>query len=226
MATARLGLVEVEDLTWRPYGRREPVLREVRLTLRPGERVLLAGPSGAGKSTLLRALTGLLGSAEAGELTGSVTLDGAPPGSRPGATGLVLQEPGSGVVAATVGRDVAFGLENVGAPRELMPDRVTAALAAVGLGDLPLDTPTSALSGGQTQRLALAGTLALDPSLVLLDEPTAMLDPASAAEVRAAVAGMLDRKPRTLVVVEHVLGPWVELVDRLVVLSADGRVVA
>ncbi|HMM97112.1 ATP-binding cassette domain-containing protein [Phycicoccus sp.] len=226
MATARLGLVEVEDLTWRPYGRREPVLREVRLTLRPGERVLLAGPSGAGKSTLLRALTGLLGSAEAGELTGSVTLDGAPPGSRPGATGLVLQEPGSGVVAATVGRDVAFGLENVGAPRELMPDRVTAALAAAGLGDLPLDTPTSALSGGQTQRLALAGTLALDPSLVLLDEPTAMLDPASAGEVRAAVAGMLDREPRTLVVVEHVLGPWVELVDRLVVLSADGRVVA
>ena len=125
MATARLGLVEVEDLTWRPYGRREPVLREVRLTLRPGERVLLAGPSGAGKSTLLRALTGLLGSAEAGELTGSVTLDGAPPGSRPGATGLVLQEPGSGVVAATVAlasvrpNDVAFVVAVSSAHRRL-----------------------------------------------------------------------------------------------------------
>ena len=220
------GRVEVEGLTWRPFGRREPVLRDVTLSLAPGERVLLVGPSGSGKSTLLRALTGLLGSVESGELAGTVTIDGAAPGSRPGATGLVLQEPGAGVVAATVGRDVAFGLENVGTPREQMPAVVAGALAAVGLGGLPLDTPTSALSGGQTQRLALAGTLALDPSLVLLDEPTAMLDPGCAAEVRDAVAGLARAGGRTLVVVEHVLAPWVDLVERLVVLSADGRVVA
>ncbi|MBT9256647.1 ATP-binding cassette domain-containing protein [Phycicoccus sp. MAQZ13P-2] len=222
----RRGHVEVAGLTWRPVGRREPVLRDVTLTLRPGERVLLAGASGAGKSTLLRALTGMLGSLEPGDLEGDVTLDGAAPGDRPGAVGLVLQEPGSGVVAASVGRDVAFGLENVGADPAGMPAVVERALAAVGLADLPLDTPTSALSGGQTQRLALAGTLALDPSLVLLDEPTAMLDPACAAEVRAAVAALSADDPRTLVVVEHVLGPWVPLVDRLVVLSTDGRVVA
>ncbi|WP_051749985.1 ATP-binding cassette domain-containing protein [Phycicoccus jejuensis] len=226
MRTARRGHVEVAGLTWRPVGRREPVLRDVTLTLRPGERVLLAGASGAGKSTLLRALTGMLGSLEPGDLEGDVTLDGVAPGDRPGAVGLVLQEPGSGVVAASVGRDVAFGLENVGADPAGMPAVVERSLTAVGLGDLPLDTPTSALSGGQTQRLALAGTLALDPSLVLLDEPTAMLDPACAAEVRAAVAALSADDPRTLVVVEHVLGPWVPLVDRLVVLSADGRVVA
>ncbi|WP_299447924.1 ATP-binding cassette domain-containing protein [uncultured Phycicoccus sp.] len=226
MALATRGRVEVDALTWRPFGRREPVLRDVGLSIAPGERVLLVGPSGSGKSTLLRALTGLLGSVEAGELSGGVTLDGARPGSRPGDVGLVLQEPGSGVVAATVGRDVAFGLENVGVPREAMPAAVTAALASVGLEDLALDTPTSALSGGQTQRLALAGTLALDPALVLLDEPTAMLDPECAAEVREAVAGLAGAGGRTLVVVEHVLGPWVDLVERLVVLSAEGRVVA
>ena len=226
VTVATRGRVEVAGLRWRPYGRRDPVLRDVDLTLTPGERVLLVGPSGSGKSTLLRALTGLLGSVEAGELTGSVSLDGTDPGARPGAVGLVLQEPGAGVVAATVGRDVAFGLENVGAPRESMPEVVAASLAAVGLGDLDPDTPTSALSGGQTQRLALAGTLALDPALVLLDEPTAMLDPGCAAEVREAVAAVSSDGRRTLVVVEHVLGPWVDLVERLVVLSDDGRVVA
>ena len=219
------------------------MLRDVSLTLRPGEKVLLVGPSGSGKSTLLRALAGLLETVDAGELTGAVTVDGVAPGARPGAVGLVLQEPGAGVVAACVGRDVAFGPENVRMPRAAMAGVVASALAAVGLGDLSLDTPTSALSGGQTQRLALAGTLALDPSVVLLDEPTAMLDPASAQEVRDAVAALTSGRgwpvvgadpsepatshpSPTLVVVEHVLGPWVDLVDRLVVLAADGRVVA
>ena len=254
--------MEVSGLTWRPFGRREPVLRNVTLRLDPGERVLLVGPSGSGKSTLLRALAGLLETADAGDLEGEVLVDGAPPGARPGGVGLVLQEPGAGVVAASVGRDVAFGPENVGMAPVTMPAVVAAALTAVGLGDLPLDTPTSALSGGQTQRLALAGTLALDPAVVLLDEPTAMLDAGCAQEVReavAALAGVIGRpaldeawpgalpegaegagghpsgeRPRppagaaatTLVIVEHVLGPWVDLVDRLVVLSGDGRVVA
>ena len=104
------GAVEVRGLTWRPAGRREPVLTDVDLTLRPGERVLLVGPSGSGKSTLLRALAGLLLTVDSGDLAGEVTVDGVAPGERAGAVGLLLQEPGSGTVAATVGRDVAFGL--------------------------------------------------------------------------------------------------------------------
>lgn len=203
-------------------GRREPVLRDLDLTVPAGERVLLVGPSGSGKSTLLRALAGLLLTVDSGDLSGTVRLDGHEPGERPGSVGLVLQEPGAGTVSATVGRDVAFGLENVALPADEMPARVTAALEQVGLSHLPLDTPTHALSGGQTQRLALAGALALRPSLLLLDEPTAMLDDATGAEVRDAVIAA--GEGLTTVLVEHRIGPWVDLVDRIVVLDIRGRV--
>ncbi len=223
---APAGRVEVRGLAWRPYGRREPVLPGVDLTVPAGQRLLLAGPSGSGKSTLLRALAGLLETVDAGALAGEVTVDGRPPSADPGTVGLVLQEPGAGVVASTVGRDVAFGLENVRIPREAMPELVGAALSDVGLSALPPDTPTRALSGGETQRLAIAGALALTPSVLLLDEPTAMLDPASAARVRDTVAAVAERRGLTTVVVEHLLGPWVEVVDRMVVLDGTGRLVA
>lgn len=219
------GAVEVSGLTWRPYGRREAILADLDLVLPPGQRLLLVGPSGSGKSTLLRALAGVLEVADSGDLSGTVTIDGQAPHVRPGTVGLVLQEPGSGVVAATIGRDVAFGLENTGVPRAAMPGRVSSALRAVGL-TMPEDTPTHALSGGEQQRLALAGALALEPSLLLLDEPTAMLDPGNAAAVRACVGEVVDSRRLTTVVVEHRLGPWVDFADRIVVLSRDGRVVA
>ena len=100
--------LSVSGLTWRPMGRREPVLRDIDLDVPAGQRLLLVGPSGSGKSTLLRALAGLLLTIDSGDLSGTVEIDGAAPGERPGSVGLVLQEPGAGTVAATVGRDVAF----------------------------------------------------------------------------------------------------------------------
>lgn len=201
------------------------MLRDISLTLTAGERVLLVGPSGSGKSTLLRALAGLVDSVDSGDLSGVVQLDGRAVGSRPGEVGLVLQEPGAGVVAATLARDVAFGLENVGMPRADMPAVVTRALEAVGMSDLPADRPTSQLSGGQAQRLAIAGALALRPEVLLLDEPTAMLDAESAEAVRAAVGSVM-QQGITTVIVEHLLGPWVPLVDRVIVLSPEGCLVA
>ncbi len=217
--------VQVRDLTWRPFGRSRPVLDGLDLTIEPGERVLLAGPSGSGKSTLLRAVAGLLLTADAGELSGTVAVGGQAPQDVPGSVGLVLQDPGAGVVASSIGRDVAFGLENVSLPRGEMPSRVESALREVGLTMSPDSSPAT-LSGGESQRLALAGALVLEPSVLLLDEPTAMLDAATAADVRAVVADVVARRGLTLVVVEHRLDGWLDHVDRLVVLDASGSVIA
>ena len=141
-----------------------------------------------------------------------------------GRAGLVLQDPDAQVILARVGDDVAFGCENLGVPRERIWPRVREALEAVGL-EVPLDRPTKALSGGQKQRLALAGALAMRPGLLLLDEPTANLDPAGVVEVREAVERLLERHPATLVVVEHRVEVWLPVVSRVIVLG-DGGVVA
>jgi energy-coupling factor transport system ATP-binding protein len=125
------------------------------------------------------------------------------------------------VILARVGDDVAFGCENLGVPREEIWPRVHAALDAVRL-DVGIDRPTQALSGGQKQRLALAGALAMRPGLLLLDEPTANLDPVGVADVRDAVGRVLDATGATLVVVEHRVDVWLPLVDRVIVLGADG----
>ena len=216
-------LVEVRDLTWRPFGRREPVLSGISLRIEPGSHVLLAGPSGAGKSTLLRALAGVLTTTESGDFSGSVLIDGAPPAGS--SVGLMMQDPDDALVAGRAGRDVAFGPESFGMPRDEIWSRVRSALASVGF-PYDEDRPTNALSGGETQRLALAGVLALTPRLVLLDEPTSMLDPSSAAIVREAITSAVRASGATVVMVEHELSAVVHGVDRLVVLNPNGRVSA
>jgi len=117
------------------------VLTDLTLRIAAGERVLLVGPSGSGKSTVLRAVAGLLLTADAGDLTGTVLVDGVAPGGAAGSVGLVLQDPGSAVVASSVERDVAFGLENLGMPREAMSAPIAAALDEVGLRHLAGSSP-------------------------------------------------------------------------------------
>ncbi len=209
------GEARFSGFTWRPLGRRNPVVAGLDLRIEPGERVLLVGPSGAGKSTLLYGLAGALGSTIAGDLTGTAEIGGR--------LGLLLQNPADAVVAERMGRDVAFGPENAGLPREEIWSRVDAGLDSVGL-TYGRDHFTSALSGGEQQRLALAGVLAMQPDVLLLDEPTSMLDAPTAESVRDAIVGAAGG--RTLVVVEHRIEPWLQHVDRVVVLGAGGTVIS
>lgn len=213
MTEPRLPLVAT-GLSWRPAGRREPTVDHLDLRVEPGQRVLLAGASGSGKSTVLVTLAGLL-DPESGDLGGTV--------SGPSRRGLVLQQPEHAVVAETIGRDVAFGPENIALPRPQIHRRVRSTLDAVA-PDVDPASETLATSGGQLQRVALAGALALDPEVLLLDEPVSMLDAGSTADVLDAVARAA--RDRTVVIAEHRIGPWLPLVDRLVVLGARATVLA
>lgn len=213
---------------WTHAGRRAPALADIDLVVSPGEKVLLCGDSGSGKSTLLAAIAGVLGGDDEGTRVGEILLEDAsgrvePPG-RTIPVGLVLQDPDSQVIAARVGDDVAFGCENLAYPRPSIWQRVTAALSMVGPVE-DLSYPTERLSGGQKQRLALAGVIAMGAGMVLLDEPTANLDPEGAREVIEAVSTMVERTGATLIVVEHQHSAWKGVLDRAIELK-DGRIVA
>jgi energy-coupling factor transporter ATP-binding protein EcfA2 len=214
--------VAARGLGVRHASRRAWAFTDVDLAVEPGERVLLTGPSGAGKSTLLAALAGILDS-EGTEVAGELTVDGRPPREARHRLGLLAQDPDSQLVMTRAGDDVAFGLENAGLPAERIWPRVDEALAAVGF-PYGRDRPTQALSGGEKQRLVLAGALARRPGLLLLDEPTAQLDGDGAALVRAAVARATADRRTTVLVVDHDAAPWLPLVDRVVELTADGLV--
>ncbi|BCJ51516.1 ABC transporter ATP-binding protein [Actinoplanes sp. NBRC 14428] len=205
--------VVLRNFGWRHAGRRSWAVRGVDLRIGHGERVLLLGPSGAGKSTLLAALAGLL-PADSGESEGTVEIDGE-------GVGLLFQDPQTQLVMARSGDDVAFGPENTGVPAAQIWPRVSDALDRVGF-PYPITRRTAALSGGEQQRLALAGVLALRPGLLLLDEPTANLDPAGGELIREAIA----RVGTTLILVEHRVEQALPLIDRVVVLAPGGGVAA
>jgi energy-coupling factor transport system ATP-binding protein len=211
--------VEFKGFGWRHAGRKAWAVRHFDLRIEHGERVLLAGASGAGKSTLLAALAGLLAE-DSGEQEGEVLVDGRPARQHRADTGIVFQDPQTQLVMSRCGDDVAFGLENRAVPRAEIWPRVEGALAAVGF-PYPRDRDTAALSGGEQQRLAIAGVLVSRPRLLLLDEPTANLDPDGAQLVRAALGKALHDVDATMILVEHRLEEALTLVDRVVTLGAQ-----
>ena len=218
-------MLRVTDLTVRYPGRPHPALSAVSLALDRGDRVLLLGPSGSGKTTLVLALAGIIPHVLPAELEGTVTVDGvdtraALPAALANHIGVVFQDPDAQICMSTVEEEVAFGLENLGVPSDAMDTRISAALDAVGMAPRRASR-TDRLSGGLRQRLVLAAVLAMGAPIVVLDEPTAHLDPQGTREFFAVLARL---SPPGCLLIEHKLEPAVPLMTRVVALGSDGRV--
>ena len=199
-------LIEVDDLTFRYRRATEPAIRNISLRIEPGEVLLVAGPSGCGKSTLIRALNGLIPHSYRGELTGSVRVDSRSTTDLrlrdlARVVGTVLQDPRKQLVASTVRGELAFGPENLRIPPAEINETLDAVIARAEIGHLAART-TDQLSGGESQQVAIAGTLMLTPRLVVLDEPLANLDPAAARRLLSLVRS-LAQAGTAVVIVEH-----------------------
>jgi energy-coupling factor transporter ATP-binding protein EcfA2 len=196
----------IEGLTFRYHTRTEPALHEISLTLERGELLLVAGASGCGKTTLIRCINGLIPRTYRGDLEGRTLLYGQDASEMTMArlsqtVGTVLQDPERQILGSYVLNEVAFGLENLGLPSEEILQRADETLDYLGISPLR-DRETFYLSGGEKQKVALGGVLAMRPSILLLDEPLASLDPASAQEALALFRRLADEGV-SIVLVEH-----------------------
>ncbi|UOE42956.1 ABC transporter ATP-binding protein [Agromyces larvae] len=220
-------LVELDEVRIRHDGAERATPDGVTLAIRPGEVVLVLGPSGCGKSTLALALDGLIPHAVPADLEGRVLVAGLDTrdhhvGELSEHVAMVFQDPDAQVVTGTVLDEVAFGPENLRLPVDDVLARAERALKLVGLWERRTENPDR-LSGGGRQRLAIACALAMASPVLVLDEPTANLDPAGIDEVYAVLRELANERDHAIVLVEHNLDAAVDVVDRVVVLDAAGR---
>lgn len=199
-------LLVVQNLSFRYRDRQELAIQDISLEVMPGELLLIAGTSGCGKTTLVRCINGLIPRSYKGEVQGQIFIQGQDTQKLPLSkisqmVGTVLQDPERQILGTKVINEVAFGLENLGLPREEIRSRAETALNYLGISHLK-DRETFHLSGGEKQKVALAGVLAMRPTILLLDEPLASLDPASALETLALVRRLAD-EGISILMVEH-----------------------
>jgi energy-coupling factor transporter ATP-binding protein EcfA2 len=226
----------IANATVRAPGRPTPLLSEVSLGLGAGGRMLVLGPSGSGKSSLLQVLAGIIPFSQNLSVEGSVHLGGVdatelPVIERSRLLGMVAQDPAAAICLARVDQEVALPLENHGVPRAEISGRIDEALSLAGAAELR-QRATGGLSGGETQRVALGAALAARPRVLLLDEPTSMLDPAGVRSVRTAVDAIALRGDAAVLMVEHRLDEFAGiegvhgLPEHALVLDENGRMLA
>lgn len=223
-------VIKVENLTYAYPTSRDFVLKNISFEVQRGEVLAVIGPNGAGKSTLLKSLNGLVPHFYGGRYGGRVIVAGHEVLKTPISTlstkvGFVFQDPEDQIsgLALTVWEEVAFGLMMLGYPREIIEERVREAIDYVGLKGLENRSPFE-LSGGEMQRLAIATVLAVKPEVIVMDEPTAQLDPLGKFEVLSVVRRLAE-EGATIVIAEHEIEDVVYFADKMLLLD-DGRAVA
>jgi len=202
-----LAIIEIKDLAFIYRGFKKPSIKNIALKINRGDFVILTGPSGCGKTTLCRCLNGLIPNSYPGELEGEVKVADLVVKDHSISdiaqhVGLVLQNPENQLFSLSIERDIAFGLENLALPREEIRKRVDWALDMIGLADLRDKAPYE-LSGGQQQRVAIASVLAMQPEVMILDEPTSFLDPLAAKKLLEIVHKLNNDMNLTIILVEH-----------------------
>src|SRR5512135_2914907 len=217
----------IENLSFRYRDRQTTAIRDISFSASPGEILLVAGASGCGKTTLIRCLNGLIPRSYKGELAGRIVMQGQETARMPLArisqmVGTVLQDPERQILGSKVINEVAFGLENLSLPRPEIIRRADEALQVLGIAHLR-DRETFHLSGGEKQKVALAGVLAMRPSLLLLDEPLASLDPASAYETLDMVRRLAD-EGMTVLMIEHRVEDVLRIRPERVMFMDDGEI--
>ena len=223
-------MISLQEVSYTYPASDQPALSDLSLQVEAGEFLAVVGPNGAGKSTLCYALSGFIPHFFNGELLGHLKVAGKDlhqVGSTElaGTVGLVFQDPFNQISGArfSVREEIAFGLENLGVPAGAMPQRINHVLSMMGLEELADRSPFE-LSGGQQQRLALASVLVMEPSLLILDEPTSQLDPVGTKEVFHALRNLTDSAETTIVLVEHKLEWVATFADRVLALN-QGKLV-
>lgn len=217
----------IENLGFRYRDRETPSIRDISFHLDAGELLLVAGTSGCGKTTLARCINGLIPRSYKGEVSGRVLLSGQDAASWPLArisemVGTVLQDPERQILGSRVINEVAFGLENLGLPRGEILDRVSQAMDHLGIAHLR-GRETFSLSGGEKQKVALAGVLAMRPGILLLDEPLASLDPVSAQETLRLTRQLVD-EGMALLLIEHRVEDVLGIDPDRVLFMSDGQI--
>jgi energy-coupling factor transporter ATP-binding protein EcfA2 len=217
----------VEKLSFRYRDRQELAIEDVSLSLQPGELLLVAGPSGCGKTTLARCINGLIPRSYKGEMMGSIRILEQDTNELSLAKisqmiGTVLQDPERQILGTRVISEVAFGLENLGFSRPEIRERVAETMEYLGITELS-ERETHNLSGGEKQKVALAGVLTMKPEILLLDEPLASLDPASAQETMTLLRQLVD-EGMTVLIVEHRVEDVLKIRPDRVMLMMDGAV--
>lgn len=216
-------MIEIKELTFKYSGSKKNALENVSLTIEKGDFVGLIGESGAGKTTLCSCINGLIPHHYTGDFYGSVEIQGTDtfdiePGKLALKVGSVFQDVDSQLVSFFVEDEILFGLENFGIPKEQIEQRITAALESLEIQELR-HREISTLSGGQKQKVAIAAILALEPDILVLDEPTGELDPASSVQIFKLLQKLNKEKGITIVVAEQKIMLLCEYVKKLIVLE-------